>query len=334
MKRIIFTTIISLFITTGSFAQTVNLVTMKTTSTKPVSIAVQYDAIGEYTIEVNGVSMNFISATNGISADDEGIITIVATENVMLTRLGVGSIELTELDVTNSTELTRLDCPNNSLTELNVTNNTALRRIACYSNSLTELNVTNNTELTTLWCENNQISSLDISNNPHITDLSAHNQAITVVVPEGATEFINPIFYHNQTEIEEVQIDGVAYAFGASVPMPAEGNSVSFVTNVTTTDAYSQPFGGVITFVVEDNSSIKNNSLSAEVYSNGNGTFTVDVANSETFNVTVINMQGQIVKTETAQGGSHIVNIINQPAGVYMFVIDDGKQKATVKVKR
>ena len=80
---------------------------------------------------------------------------------------------------------------------------------------------------------------------------------------------------------------------------------------------------------------IKNNALSAGVYPNGNGTFTIDVAGNETFNVTVINMQGQVVKRETIQGGSHTISIGNQPAGVYMFVVDNGKHKTTVKgVKR
>ena len=85
----------------------------------------------------------------------------------------------------------------------------------------------------------------------------------------------------------------------------------------------------------EGSSSIESaTQLSAGVYSNADGTFTVDVANSETFNVTVVNISGQIVKCETAKGGSHIVNICNQPAGVYMFVIDNGKQKTTVKVSK
>ena len=73
----------------------------------------------------------------------------------------------------------------------------------------------------------------------------------------------------------------------------------------------------------------------ARVYPNADGTFTVDVTGSETYNVTVVNMQGQVVKRETVTGGSHIINISNQPAGVYMFVVDNGKQKATVKgIKR
>ena len=83
---------------------------------------------------------------------------------------------------------------------------------------------------------------------------------------------------------------------------------------------------------IDENSSINTNTLPAGVYSNGNGTFTVDVAGSKTFNVTVINISGQIVKRETVQGGNHTINIANQPAGVYMFVVESGKEKTTAKV--
>ena len=71
----------------------------------------------------------------------------------------------------------------------------------------------------------------------------------------------------------------------------------------------------------------------AGVYPNTDGTFTIDVTGSETFNVTVVNIQGQVVKREMIRGGSHIININSQPAGVYMFVVDNGKQKTVVKVK-
>ena len=82
----------------------------------------------------------------------------------------------------------------------------------------------------------------------------------------------------------------------------------------------------------EGSSSIDTNTLPAGVYANANGTFTVDVRNSETFNITVVDVHGRVVKRETAQGGRHIVNIGNQPAGVYMFVVDNGRQKTMVKV--
>ena len=75
-----------------------------------------------------------------------------------------------------------------------------------------------------------------------------------------------------------------------------------------------------------------NNQLLAGVYANGDGSFTIEVSNGETCNVTVANLQGQIVKRETMRGGSHVVNIGNHPAGVYVFVVDDGRQKTTVKV--
>ena len=75
-----------------------------------------------------------------------------------------------------------------------------------------------------------------------------------------------------------------------------------------------------------------NNVVTGGIYSNSNGTFTIDASGGETFDVTVINMQGQVVKRETVRGGNNTINIGNQPAGVYVFVVDNGRQKSTVKV--
>ena len=75
-----------------------------------------------------------------------------------------------------------------------------------------------------------------------------------------------------------------------------------------------------------------NNVVTGGIYSNSNGTFTIDASGGETFNVTVINMQGQVVKRETVRGGNNTINIGNQPAGVYVFVVDNGRERITAKV--
>ena len=75
-----------------------------------------------------------------------------------------------------------------------------------------------------------------------------------------------------------------------------------------------------------------NTQLITGVYPNADSTFSIDVTGNETYIVTVANMQGQIVKCEMITGNSHTININNQPAGVYLFVVDNGKQKSTAKV--
>ena len=47
-----------------------------------------------------------------------------------------------------------------------------------------------------------------------------------------------------------------------------------------------------------------------------------------------VNMSGQVVKREMIANGNHTIDIGNQPAGVYIFVIDNGTQKTTVKVAK
>ena len=85
--------------------------------------------------------------------------------------------------------------------------------------------------------------------------------------------------------------------------------------------------------VTEGTTSIEDNKQEiSAVYPNADGTFTIETSGNETCNITVANMNGQVVKRETMQGGSHIINIANQPAGVYVFVVDNGKQKTTARI--
>ena len=95
----------------------------------------------------------------------------------------------------------------------------------------------------------------------------------------------------------------------------------------------AEGWGDFTTITDEEYSSVSNSAqLQAGVYAAGNGVFTIDAASSEKLNVTVVNMHGQVVKTGTAQGSSLTINIASQPAGIYVFVVDDGTRETTVKV--
>ena len=257
------------------------------------------------------------------------------SNNMLLIDLNCNDNNLTGLNVSNNEELTHLNCAGNNIDRLDVSNNGELSILHCAFNNIEQLDVSNNMMLFGLFCFNNRISTLDLSHNLHISFMSASNQAVSIVVNEGAANFINPVYYHNSTGVEDVRIDGVTYAFGANVPIPADGNTVSFVTDETEISEHGSAFGGTITIEYGDVSSVKNNAVRTSVYAVGNGVFAIDTAGGDLFNVTVVNMQGQVVKTETAQGVSHTIDIANQPAGVYVFVVDDGTRKTTVKaVKR
>ena len=185
------------------------------------------------------------------------------SNNTALKTLDCYYCQLTKLDLSNNTALEELRCRNSPLTQLNVTNNSALKELYCYNNQLTQLDVTNNTELTLLQCGSNQLTQLDVTNNTALTYLNCggnqissldlknlklwhffgHNQAVEAAFLEGATTFTNPIYYHNETAVENAIIGGSAYAYMANVPM-SSGNT--FTTDISYS-GYS--FGGTFTFV-------------------------------------------------------------------------------------
>ena len=206
------------------------VISMKTTKTTNSIILVQYKGTG--TIKANGTTLSNGSWTYGITPNADGGITIIPTGTIVVTHLNVYDEQLTELNVLPAIYLTSLRCHINQISILNVTDNTALTELVCHSNRL---------------------SSLNLSNKPNLSILNAENQAIEVAVPIGATTFSNPIYYRNKTAVENVKINGIAYALGANVPMPA-GNTATFTT--TKTISNGEPFGGTITIVITGTTTI------------------------------------------------------------------------------
>ena len=176
-----------------------------------------------------------------LRCSDNQLTQLFLPNSIALTDLFCYYNQLTELDVTNNTELTMLSCSLNMLTELDVTNNIRLVYLECYYNQLSELDVTNNVELVELFCSYNQLSSLDLSGIQNLLSLEADEQAVKVAVLEGAITFPNPIYYHNASEVEHAQINGIAYAFGTDVPM--QDIELNFTTN---SPYYGSPFSGMI----------------------------------------------------------------------------------------
>ena len=206
------------------------------------------------------------TALTELVCSDNQLTELDVRNNMALTKLVCGGNQLTRLDVNNNTALTDLICSVNQLTELDLRNNTALTYLSCFDNQLTELDIRNNTELRVLGCDNNQLTVLDLSNNTALTwldcfynqlsnlnlsgcnaleNVSADPQRISVSVASGATSFSNPIYYHNPTEVEKVMINGVAYAQGEEVPIPAGTIELMFTS---TAIGYSN-FSGTISIV-------------------------------------------------------------------------------------
>ncbi len=86
--------------------------------------------------------------------------------------------ELAGLDLTNNTSLTELYCDENLLTELDLTTNTALRLLDCDNNSLTSLDVSNNTLITNMACSHNELTELDLSQNSALKGISCYSSKL------------------------------------------------------------------------------------------------------------------------------------------------------------
>ena len=174
-KSNVFLMAILLLATTALQAQTGNIVTMKTTKTKSISIMVKYTGTG--TIKANGTTLNNGlnnggNYTSGIIPAADNSITITSTGSIRLTMLDVQLTALTQLNVSNAIYLTELYCNDNKLTHLSLPNSTALTQLACSNNQLSQLDVSKYTALKNLWCYSNQLSQLDVSKNTTLNTLS------------------------------------------------------------------------------------------------------------------------------------------------------------------
>ena len=244
-------------------------------------------------------------------------LTSLVSNNTALTLLSCSDNQLTELDVKNNTALTELYCYNNQLTSLDVRNNTALTSLYCYNNQLTSLDVSSHTALTELECSRNQLTSLNLSGCNVLEYVHPYYQQITVPVVAGATSFSNPIYYHNQTGVEKVVINGVAYAQGEEVPIPAGATELAFTS---TTIGNGNPFNGTITINKNTTAIPFAEAAPIKVYSTEGNIIVENAPVGETIHI--YNVSGILV-TETMETS------IAMPQGIYIVKVGKDTFKVT-----
>ena len=243
------------------------------------------------------------------------------------------SNQFAELNVTNCKVLESLNCANNQLTEIDVTQCQELTNFDCAANQFTSLNVMQCAKLQSIDCSFNQLTHLDLSYCPMLDYLTGEYQQIEVTIASDATTFRNPIFYKNLTNMVDILINGVYYEYDVEVPITGDVETLEFTTNDFTESQYDLPFSGTITIVRSDDVSISKTATNGiSIFSTTDGNFTINMPDNETYSVTIANMQGQIVKFETITSSNNTINLSNQPAGVYLFIVDNGEQKSTAKV--
>ena len=157
-----------------------------------------------------------------------------------------------------------------------------------------------------------------------MTDLVANSQTVEAAVLDGATTFSNPIYYHNGTEVEDAQINGTAYAFGASVPLQI------IEINFTTNNPYEgEPFSGVINIVPKKG--INNfNTPTLNLYPNP-ATNQVTIAGITAGDIIMVSdISGRQVMQLRAMSETQTIDISTLRAGVYVLSAGNARGKLVV----
>ena len=108
-----------------------------------------------------------------ISIDNnENAIDVDVSQNPLMEKLSVPSVELTEIDLSNNDLIFFLDLYNNNLTSLDISNLTQLKELRLGLNELESLDLSNNTLLEKLQIfSNNLQGSLNVSMCPNLIEL-------------------------------------------------------------------------------------------------------------------------------------------------------------------
>ena len=124
--------------------------------------------------------------------------------NTALTTLNCGNNWLTSLNVSANTALTNLDCYNNELTFLELSANTALTSLDCSKNQLTSLDLSANMALTALDCRNNQLASLDLSSNTSLTSFNCNGNQLASLDLSANTALTT--LYCNNNQLDSLDV--------------------------------------------------------------------------------------------------------------------------------
>jgi hypothetical protein len=175
------------------------------------------------TYKINRVT----SLAVGNITDLTGIQDFKALETFYCANKEVGSVKLTNLDLSKNTALKSLNCSYNNITTLDLSMNTALTELDCFSNpllttlnltknkvlkilnyskctSLVALDLSQNTALEKLYCFNNKLTFLDVSKNVALRELYCYNSQLAMLDVSNNAALQTLHCYKNQLTILEV----------------------------------------------------------------------------------------------------------------------------------
>ena len=251
-----------------------------------------------------------------------GLIPYVdVTNNLMLTHFDCGSFSLMQLDVTQNIDLLHLTIDLGQMTSLDLSQNTNLRALNFEGGSLTSIDLSQNTALEEVVMGFSQFPTVDFSNNPNLRTLNGNYSEFTSLdlsqnfslevlslVANSMTELniqngnnlnLEVLEINNNPNLSCVQVDDEVYA-----------NSNTDWQKDTTT-VYSEN----CLLSIED----VGERAQISIYPNPtNGSLYIESQNVITVDLTIIDMQGRIVKTIPA---SNFVDVSQLTSGLYFLKI-------------
>ncbi len=261
-----------------------------------------------------------------------GLIPYVdVTNNLMLTHFDCGSNSLMQLDVTQNIGLLDLTIDQGQMTSLDLSQNTNLILLHFGGGDLTSIDLSQNTALEEVWMGFSRFPTIDFSNNPNLRALTGdfseftsldfsqnfnleflslvNNSLTDLNIQNGNNLNLWYLRLNSNPNLTCVQVDDEVYA-----------NSNTDWQKDTTT-VYSEN----CSLSIEDGAE----RVQISLYPNPtNGSLYIESQNAITGDLTVIDIQGRIVKTFAV---STIVDVSQLTAGLYFLKISSEGEVITKK---
>jgi hypothetical protein len=222
------------------------------------------------------------------------------TQNIDLLHLTIDLGQMTSLDLSQNTNLRALNFEGGSLTSIDLSQNTALEEVVMGFSQFPTVDFSNNPNLRTLNGNYSEFTSLDLSQNFSLEVLSLVANSMTELnIQNGNNLNLEVLEINNNPNLSCVQVDDEVYA-----------NSNTDWQKDTTT-VYSEN----CLLSIED----VGERAQISIYPNPtNGSLYIESQNVITVDLTIIDMQGRIVKTIPA---SNFVDVSQLTSGLYFLKI-------------
>ena len=234
---------------------------------------------------------------------------------------------LTSINLTNCPQLINLTASDNDLSSLDLTQNTLLKVVGCVSNNLTFLDVSQNIVLEILVLTNNNITTLNLQNNPQLREIGCKNNNLTYLnLQNGSNSLLNGTVVYNQ----------IAYPrFDATNNPNLRCIFVDDVANCQANWLTVDPTSHFVGTQTECNNFLSNQSfIKSEIIVSPNpttSTINIDFGKKlELSTLTLTNVLGQTISSQTINNLDKTRLEINEPNGVYFLEIVNEKLERQV----